>query len=44
VSLVRIRIARRLQADLDLNLPGIALALDLLEELAQLRAQLRIPR
>jgi chaperone modulatory protein CbpM len=34
----RIQIALRLQRDLDVNLPGAALALDLLEELDRLRA------
>jgi len=41
-SLVRVRSALRLQRDLGLNLAGIALALDLMEELEDLRAQLRI--
>ena len=36
-SLRRARIALRLQRDLGINLPGVALALDLLEELEQLR-------
>ena len=40
VSLQRIRIAQRLQRDLRVNLAGAALALDLLEELEQLRARL----
>lgn len=35
------RAARRLQHDLGLNAPGIALALELLEELQSLRARLR---
>ena len=34
------KVAWRLQRDLDVNLPGAALALQLLEELASLRAQL----
>ena len=34
----RIQVALRLQRDLDVNLPGAALALDLLEELDRLRA------
>ena len=41
-SLVRVRSALRLQHDLGLNLAGIALALDLIEELDFLRAQLKI--
>jgi chaperone modulatory protein CbpM len=40
-SLVRVRSALRLQHDLGLNLAGIALALDLMEELEYLRAELR---
>ncbi len=36
-TLRRARIARRLERDLGVNLPGVALALDLLEELEQLR-------
>lgn len=39
-SLRRARIAVRLQRDLDLNLPGVALALELLEEIEHLRRQL----
>ncbi len=41
-SLVRVRSALRLQHDLGVNLAGIALALDLMEELDNLRAQLKI--
>ena len=41
VSLRRIRFARNLQRDLSVNTPGAALALDLLEELEELRARLR---
>lgn len=37
VSIKRVRTALRLQQDLDLNLPGVALVLDLLEELEELR-------
>ncbi len=33
----RVQVARRLQRDFGINLPGIALALDLLEELEQIR-------
>ena len=40
VDLQRIRCARRLEEDLGVNTPGIALALDLLEELERLRARL----
>jgi chaperone modulatory protein CbpM len=40
-SLVRVRSAQRLQRDLGLNLAGIALALDLMEELEELRSQLK---
>jgi chaperone modulatory protein CbpM len=41
-SLVRVRSALRLQRDLGVNLAGIALALDLIEELENLRTQLKI--
>lgn len=40
-SLVRARSALRLQRDLGINLAGIALALDLLEELESLRSQMK---
>ncbi|MDD2725532.1 MAG: chaperone modulator CbpM [Methylovulum sp.] len=40
-SLVRVRSAFRLQRDLGVNLAGIALALDLIEELDNLRAQIK---
>ena len=40
-ALRRIRVAVRLQRDLGINLPGAALALDLLEELESLRRRLR---
>ncbi len=43
-SLVRVRSALRLQRDLGVNLAGIALALDLLEELEELRSQLEARR
>jgi chaperone modulatory protein CbpM len=43
-ALRRARIAVRLERDLELNLAGVALALDLLEELAQLRHELRARR
>ena len=41
VSLYRVRCAQRLKVDLGLNMPGIALALDLLDEVERLRARLR---
>ena len=41
VSLRRIRISRNLQRELGVNPPGVALALDLLEELEELRARLK---
>lgn len=40
-SLRRARIASRLQSDLGINLAGVALALDLLEEIETLRKRLR---
>jgi chaperone modulatory protein CbpM len=40
-SLVRARSALRLQHDLGINLAGIALALDLMEEIESLRAQIK---
>ena len=40
-SIRRARIALRLQRDLDLNIAGAALALDLLDHLEELRARLR---
>jgi chaperone modulatory protein CbpM len=36
-SVQRTQVALRLHEDLDVNLPGVALALDLLEEIARLR-------
>jgi len=39
-ALQRALVARRLQRDLDINLAGVALALDLLDEINTLRAQL----
>ncbi len=39
-DLIRLRRALNLQRDLELNLPGIALAIDLLEELDDLRAKI----
>ena len=41
IAIKRIQITLRLQNDLRINLPGAALALDLLEELDELRALLR---
>jgi chaperone modulatory protein CbpM len=43
-ALRRARLAVRLQRDLELNLPGVALALDLMEELEALRRELRMRR
>jgi chaperone modulatory protein CbpM len=40
VSVVRVAKARRLERDLDLNAAGLALVLDLLDELETLRAEL----
>lgn len=39
-NIVRVRKAQRLQHDLDLNTPGVALALELLDEIERLRAEL----
>ncbi len=39
-SLRRARVAVRLTRDLEVNTPGVALALDLLDEIAELRSQL----
>jgi chaperone modulatory protein CbpM len=41
IEVRRVRRALRLQHDLDLNLPGTALALDLLDEIEQLRRRVR---
>jgi chaperone modulatory protein CbpM len=38
----RARLAMRLQRDLEINMAGVALALDLMEELEQLRRELRM--
>jgi chaperone modulatory protein CbpM len=43
-ALRRARIALRLERDLGLNLPGVALALELLEELEQLRRGRKVER
>lgn len=40
-ALRRARTALRLQRDLEINLPGVALALELMEELDRLRSQLK---
>lgn len=40
----RIQAARRLQQDLEVNLPGVVLALELLDELALMREELSILR
>ena len=40
-SLRRARMALRLSRDLEINPPGVALALDLLDEIAALRARLQ---
>jgi chaperone modulatory protein CbpM len=41
-NLARVRLALRLQRDLGVNLAGIGLALDLMDELENLRVQLKI--
>jgi len=41
-SLRRAKTAAHLTHDLELNTPGVALALDLLDEIAQLRARIQI--
>jgi chaperone modulatory protein CbpM len=43
-SLRRARTALRLQRDLEINLPGVALALDLMDELDMLRRELQVQR
>lgn len=40
-SLKRARVARRLHEDLDINLAGVALALELIEEIESMRERLR---
>ena len=40
-SLARMRLATRLTQDLDINSAGVALALDLLERIAELESRLR---
>lgn len=41
VTITTIRKARRLEQDFALNMPGVALALDLLEEIERLRAEVK---
>lgn len=41
ITVSRVATARRLERDFDLNIPGIALALELLDEIEGLRARLR---
>ena len=41
LAIKRLQTAIRLQQDLELNLPGVALVLDLLDELRELRQQCR---
>lgn len=43
-ALHRLEIAFRLHRDLDLNLPGVALALELLEQMDKMRDELEILR
>jgi len=42
ISVIRVRTATRLHQDLDVNLAGIALAIDLLEEVSELQARLKV--
>ena len=42
ISVVRVAKAKRLQRDLSINPPGVALALDLLDQIDDLRARLRL--
>ena len=39
-AVLRLRVIRRLQADLGINLPGVAVALDLLERIGALEREL----
>jgi chaperone modulatory protein CbpM len=43
-ALRRARTALRLQRDLEINLPGVALALELMEEIEVLRRELKVGR
>ncbi len=42
VEVIRVRRAVRLQRDLELNLPGTALALELIDEIERLRCRVRL--
>jgi chaperone modulatory protein CbpM len=45
ITIVRVAKAKRLERDLNLNPPGLAVVLDLLDEIDELRAQLgKVPR
>jgi chaperone modulatory protein CbpM len=45
IAIVRVAKAKRLERDLSLNPPGLAVVLDLLDEIDELRAQLgKVPR
>ena len=41
LAIIRVARAKRLERDLGLNLPGVALALDLLEQIDDLRSRLK---
>jgi len=41
LSIIRVAKAKRLRHDLNLNTPGVALALDLLDEIEELRSRLK---
>ncbi len=41
VTIHRVQVVKRLQRDLELNLPGAALAIDLLDEVKHLRARVQ---
>jgi len=43
-ALRRARAAMRLQKDLEINLPGVALVLELMEELGRVRSELEVQR
>ena len=43
-ALRRARLALRLERDLELNLAGVALAIELIEEISQLRRELKARR
>lgn len=42
IAVVRVQRAKRLERDLGLNMPGVALALDLLDQIDALRARLQM--